>query len=333
MCKVTKVSKIGMYQVINRYSNLCRRNIYAFIQKNCLPSHKGNVNQSIVTCILDKGKTVGTKCGACLGQYGWLPVQYGIHTTSYRSAGHNRWSNIKHIKGRSDHKRSTLYMSHLRIITGVCKRTKETNPKFNAELARCLAAAKTAGVPTDALNKLMDRLNRTDLKPQTIEVEGPDGIAILLHCMVIGEHETSGIISPLKKKGYSVGRKVNIAHKFDHKGVITLPPRSEGEVNLDDYLEIGLEAGAEDVMLESDEEGKPFIQFLCQPGEMNIVIGKMEKLGLKEIQSQEVYSPIYPIVVTQEEADSIHSLFNGIMSKFDFIEDVTYNFEVESESD
>ncbi|XP_033761709.1 probable transcriptional regulatory protein HRM2_04000 [Pecten maximus] len=325
-----------MYGVMNRYSYLCRRHIYTFIQKNGLSScYHQNVSRLLGSCVLDKGNTCS---GTNMGLYRWpWPCHQcsvaRIHTTANCTAGHNRWSNIKHIKGRSDHKRALLYSNHIKIITGVCNNTKEKNPKYNPELARCLTAAKAAGVPTDLLNRLMDKLKRTDLKPYLLEVEGPDGIGILLHCMVIGEHETSEIHAPLKKKGYNIGRKVNVAYKFDHKGVITVPPRNQEEINLDEYLEVGLEAGAEDVTLETDGDGNHFIQFICQPSEMNIVVGKMEKMGLNGILSQEVYSPIYPVMVTQEKGEAIHSLFNQIISKHDFIEDVTYNFEILGESE
>ncbi|XP_060062649.1 probable transcriptional regulatory protein Pmob_0807 [Ylistrum balloti] len=324
-----------MYKVVGRHSCLCSRQMRDFMQSKYLFFHNLLTSPSRL-CIINKEKTVNNIGGINTGLYGQLPCLYTverIHTTVICTAGHNRWSNIKHIKGRTDHKRSTLYSSHIRIITGVAHSTKEMDPKFNPDLSRCLGAAKAAGVPQDVLNRLLDKLKRSDLKPYLLEVEGSDGIAVLLHCMVLNDHETLQINGPLKKKGYNVGRNVNVAYKFDHKGVITVPPIKQEEINLDDYLEIGLEAGAEDVTLETDEDEKHFIQYICSPDEMSSVVSKMKKLGLSGMQCQKVYSPIYPVMVNQETAEKIHSVFDQMMARFDFIQDVTFNFEVSDENE
>ncbi|XP_021371345.1 uncharacterized protein LOC110461930 [Mizuhopecten yessoensis] len=208
-----------MNKVLVKQTYLCRRQIYSILQRNYLFSNNVINLSTSSSCVLDKRKTVSpkTRCGIDIGRYGWLPCQHlvaNIHTTTNSMAGHNRWSNIKHIKGRSDDKRATLWAYHLRTIKGVLQQKKELDPKFNPELAKCLDAAKRAGVPTDVLNRAMVKLRRADLKPYLLLAENAEGVGVLLHCMITEEHELKLLHSPLRKKGFVFHQSFSVSSRY-----------------------------------------------------------------------------------------------------------------------
>lgn len=239
------------------------------------------------------------------------------------------------IKSRSRVDRSSVTSVHIKSIAGAVHKNKEINPKKNTDLANAIAAAKKSGVPNSTIDRALARADRsnTSRKPRILVASGVDGITVLLHCDIQSKVEIESLYNPLRKKGFVLD-KVNVMHQFDHKGVITLDTTEEaGETTLDRYLEMGLEVGVEDVTMETDENNKCVIQFICEPGDLNMICRKLQTLGLTDLSPEEVYSPMNPITVSREYALQLHGVFDVIMERFIYVEDVTFNFEIDDEND
>ena len=167
-------------------------------------------------------------------------------------AGHSKWANIQHRKGRQDAKRGKAFTKAAKEITIAAKAGGD--PAGNPRLRAAIAAAKTVNLPKDkidaAIRKGTGEDAGGDLTESFYEGYGPGGIAIMVEVATDNKNRTVAEVRHLfSKHGGSMGENGSVGWMFERKGVISVDKAAYAE---DRIMEAALEAGAEDVLDEGD---------------------------------------------------------------------------------
>ena len=167
-------------------------------------------------------------------------------------AGHSKWANIQHRKGRQDAKRGKAFTKAAQEIIIAAKAGGD--PAGNPRLRAAIAAAKTVNLPKDkidaAIRKGTGEDAGGDLTESFYEGYGPGGIAIMVEVATDNKNRTVAEVRHLfSKHGGSMGENGSVGWMFERKGVISVDKAAYAE---DRIMEAALEAGAEDVLDEGD---------------------------------------------------------------------------------
>ncbi|RRD69955.1 MULTISPECIES: YebC/PmpR family DNA-binding transcriptional regulator [unclassified Desulfovibrio] len=167
-------------------------------------------------------------------------------------AGHSKWANIQHRKGRQDAKRGKAFTKAAKEIIIAAKAGGD--PAGNPRLRAAIAAAKTVNLPKDkidaAIRKGTGEDAGGDLTESFYEGYGPGGIAIMVEVATDNKNRTVAEVRHLfSKHGGSMGENGSVGWMFERKGVISVDKAAYAE---DRIMEAALEAGAEDVLDEGD---------------------------------------------------------------------------------
>lgn len=162
-------------------------------------------------------------------------------------AGHSKWKNIQHRKGRQDAKKGKAFTKAAKEIIIAAK--SGGDPDMNSRLRQAIAAAKTVNLPKDkietAIKKGTGELAGGDILEIFYEGYGPGGVALLIDVATDNRNRTVAEVRHiLTKNGGSMGESGCVNWMFDRKGMLVFDKEKYGEEQL---LEVGLEAGVEDV--------------------------------------------------------------------------------------
>src|SRR5690606_28242147 len=176
-------------------------------------------------------------------------------------AGHSKWANIQHRKGRQDAKRGKRWTKIIREIT-VAARAGGPDPDANPRLRMAWVKATAANMPKDKIQRAIQRgaggADGASYEEVRYEGYGPGGAAILIDCMTDNRTRTvAEVRHALNKHGGNLGQDGSVTFMFRHCGQFLFAPG----VSEDAVMEAALEAGADDVI--TDEEG--MIEVLCEP--------------------------------------------------------------------
>lgn len=171
-------------------------------------------------------------------------------------AGHSKWSNIKHAKGRADAARSKLFA---RITKEIILAAKDggPNPDYNVKLKQAIAKAKDNNMPNDNINRAILRgsgqLEGVNYEELLYEGYGPGGIAIMVEVITDNRNRTAGEMRHIfDKYGGNLGETGSVGWMFQRKGVLVIDKEEYPELTEDEIMLDALEAGAEDLV--DDEE-------------------------------------------------------------------------------
>ena len=168
-------------------------------------------------------------------------------------AGHSKWANIQHRKGRQDAKRGKLFTKAAKEIIIAAKGGGD--PSMNPRLRAAIAAAKAVNLPKDkieaAIRKGTGEDAGGDLTETFYEGYGPGGIAVMVEVATDNKNRTVAEVRHLfSKHGGSMGENGSVAWMFDHKGVLSVEKNAYPEEKI---MEAALEAGADDVIDDGEE--------------------------------------------------------------------------------
>jgi len=168
-------------------------------------------------------------------------------------SGHNKWSTIKHKKGREDAKRGKIFTKLIKEIT-VASRIGGGDPDGNPRLRRAIDEARTANMPNDnidrAIKKGTGELEGVEYEELTYEGVGPDGTLVMVEVMTDNRNRTAAEVRKLfDKHGGQLGQSGSAGWAFDQKGIIRIDREQATEEKL---FEVAGGAGAEDLALEDD---------------------------------------------------------------------------------
>ncbi len=238
-------------------------------------------------------------------------------------AGHSKWANIKHRKGRQDAARGKLFAKLIRAIESAA-RTGGGDIQANPTLATAVQKAKDASVPKDNIERAIAR-GTGDLEGVTYEEAwyegyGPGGVALYVHILTDNRNRAaSDVRSAFSKNGGSLGEPGSVGYLFEQKGYLLVVG---GE---DEVLMAALEGGAEDVRA---AEGQ--WEVISQPGDVMQVRAALEAEDIEVVQSEVTQMPTTTVVLDATKARSILRLLDAL-EDLDDVQDVYANFDIPDE--
>jgi YebC/PmpR family DNA-binding regulatory protein len=238
-------------------------------------------------------------------------------------AGHSKWANIQHRKGRQDEKRQRIWTRVVREIM-VAARTGGGDPTANPRLRLAIEKAKAANMPADTVKRNIDKAtgNLEGVTYEEIRYEGYGigGAAIIVDTMTDNRVRTvAEVRHAFSKHGGNMGTEGSVAFQFKHCGqLIFAPGTSEDKV-----MEVALEAGADDVIV--DEEGA--IEVLTSTADFEAVKNALEAAGLMADMAEVTLRAENSIDLSGEEAVKMQKLLD-ILEDLDDVQNVFHNASI-----
>ena len=235
-------------------------------------------------------------------------------------AGHSKWANIQHRKGRQDEKRQRIWTRVVREIM-VAARTGGGDPTANPRLRLAIEKAKAATMPADTVKRNIDKAtgNLEGVTYEEIRYEGYGigGAAIIVDTMTDNRVRTvAEVRHAFSKHGGNMGTEGSVAFQFKHCGqLIFAPGTSEDKV-----MEVALEAGAEDVI--TDEEGA--IEVLTAPADFEVVKNALEAAGLTPEMAEVTMRAENTIDMVGDDSAKMQKLLD-ILEDLDDVQNVFHN--------
>lgn len=240
-------------------------------------------------------------------------------------AGHSKWANIQHRKGRQDEKRQRIWTRVVREIM-VAARTGGGDPTANPRLRLAIEKAKAANMPADTVKRNIDKAtgNLEGVTYEEIRYEGYGigGAAIIVDTMTDNRVRTvAEVRHAFSKHGGNMGTEGSVAFQFKHCGqLIFAPGTSEDKV-----MEVALEAGAEDVI--ADDEGA--IEVLTSTTEFETVKNALEAAGLMADMAEVTMRAENSIDLSGDDAAKMQKLLD-ILEDLDDVQNVFHNADRKS---
>ncbi len=235
-------------------------------------------------------------------------------------AGHSKWANIQHRKGRQDEKRGKIWTRIVREIT-VAARQGGGDPAMNPRLRLAIEKAKAANMPADRVKYNVDKatgsLDGITYEEIRYEGYGIGGAAIIIDTMTDNKVRTvAEVRHAFSKHGGNMGTEGSVAFQFKHVGqMIFAPGTSEDKV-----MEVALEAGAEDVI--TDDEGA--IEVLTAPADFEAVKAALEAAGLTAEIATVTMRAENTIELSGEDAERMQKLLD-VLEDLDDAQDIFHN--------
>ena len=240
-------------------------------------------------------------------------------------AGHSKWANIQHRKGRQDEKRQRIWTRVVREIM-VAARSGGGDPSANPRLRLAIDKAKAANMPADTIKRNIDKAtgNLEGVSYEEIRYEGYGigGAAVIIDTMTDNRVRTvAEVRHAFSKYGGNMGTEGSVAFQFKHCGQLVFAPGTDE----DKVMEVALDAGAEDVI--TDEEGA--IEVLTAPGEFEAVKNALEAAGLMPELAEVTMRAENTIELAGDDATRMQKLLD-VLEDLDDVQNVYHNAEIEA---
>ncbi len=239
-------------------------------------------------------------------------------------AGHSKWANIQHRKGRQDEKRGKAWTRVIREIM-VAARLGGGDPAANPRLRLAIEKAKAVNLPVETVKRNIDKatgaLEGVSYEEIRYEGYGIGGAAIIVDCMTDNRVRTvAEVRHAFSKYGGNLGTEGSVAFQFKHCGqLIFAPGTSEDKV-----MEVALEAGADDVI--AGEDGS--IEVLTPPTEFEAVKNALDASGLKPEIAEVTMRAENTVELSGEDAQRMQKLLD-VIEELDDVQDVYHNAELD----
>ena len=235
-------------------------------------------------------------------------------------AGHSKWANIQHRKGRQDEKRGKAWTRVIREIM-VAARLGGGDPGANPRLRLAIEKAKAVNLPVDTVKRNVDKatgnLEGVSYEEVRYEGYGIGGAAIIVDCMTDNRVRTvAEVRHAFSKYGGNLGQEGSVAFQFKHCGQLVFAPGTSE----DKVMEVALEAGAEDVI--SDDLGA--VEVLAAPADFEAVKTALEAAGLKPEVAEVTMRAENEIELAGEDAARMQKLLD-VLEDLDDVQDVYHN--------
>lgn len=232
-------------------------------------------------------------------------------------AGHSKWANIQHRKGRQDAKRGKIFTKIIKEIT-VAARMSGGDVTMNPRLRAAVAEAKEENMPADniirAIKKGTGELEGVNYEEIRYEGYGINGAAIIIDCLTDNKQRAvADVRHALTKFGGNLGTDGSVAFMFKHCGSLIYEPGTDE----DKVMEIALDAGAEDVV--TDEDGS--IEVITPPNDFLTIKEAMEAAGLKAVLAEVTMKPSIETVFIGDDAVKMQKILDAL-EDLDDVQDV-----------
>ncbi len=243
-------------------------------------------------------------------------------------SGHSKWANIKHKKAKSDAKKGKVFTKLVKEIM-VAAKVGGSDPSGNPRLRTAIDKAKAENLPADnidrAIKKGAGELAGVTYEEGVYEGYGPGGVAVLVNFMTDNRNRTAADVRhAFTKYGGSLGQSGSVAYMFDKKGYFAFDIGSIPEEKL---MEAALEAGAEDVVTNT-EEG--VYEVYTDPSDFAAVKSSFDSAELSYSRADIEMIPSTTISVEGKTAQSVLNLLEAL-EDLDDVQSVYANFDISSE--
>ncbi len=238
-------------------------------------------------------------------------------------AGHSKWANIQHRKGRQDEKRGKIWTRVIREIM-VAARAGGGDLNANPRLRLAVDKAKAANMPADTIKRNIDKAtgNLEGVNYEEIRYEGYGigGAAVIVDTMTDNKVRTvAEIRHAFSKHGGNLGTEGSVAFQFKHCGQLLFAPGASE----DQIMEVALEAGADDVL--SGEDGS--IEVLTAPADFEAVRNALQSVGLQAELAEVTLRPENTIELGGDDAVRMQKLLD-VLEDLDDVQEVFHNAEL-----
>ncbi len=235
-------------------------------------------------------------------------------------AGHSKWANIQHRKGRQDEKRGKIWTRITREII-VAARQGGGDLSLNPRLRLAIEKAKAANMPADNIKRNVDKAtgNLDGVVYEEIRYEGygVGGAAIIVDTMTDNRVRTVAEVRfAFSKNGGNMGTEGSVAFQFKHCGQMVFAPGS----NEDQIMEVALEAGADDVI--TDDDGA--IEVLTPPASFEAVKNALQAVGLVPEVAEVTYRADNTIELVGDDATKMQKILDAL-EDLDDVQEVYHN--------
>jgi len=239
-------------------------------------------------------------------------------------SGHNKWSTIKHKKGKEDAKRGKIFTKLARAII-VAVKEGGADPEYNPSLKTAIEKAKAENMPNDnidrALKKASGDSDSSNYETIIYEGYGPEGIAVVVECLTDNRNRTApDVRHAFDKHGGNLGQSGSVLFMFDRKGVIEIESSQADE---DELMDFALENGASD--FESDEE---VYTIYSEVADFISLRDALQEKGYKLSECDLQYIPSNYTAISNE--DNIKKMIKMIdqLEDNDDVQNVYHNWEI-----
>jgi YebC/PmpR family DNA-binding regulatory protein len=235
-------------------------------------------------------------------------------------AGHSKWANIQHRKGRQDEKRGKVWTRVIREIM-VSARAGGGDLGINPRLRLAVEKAKAANMPADTIKRNIDKAtgNLEGVNYEEIRYEGYGigGVAIIVDTMTDNHVRTvAEVRHAFSKYGGNMGTEGSVAFQFRHCGQLVYAPGTDEDA----LMEAALEAGADDVVV--DDDGA--LEVLTSPSDFEKVQLALEAAGLKGELAEVTMRPESPVELGGDDAARMQKLLD-VLEDLDDVQAVYHN--------
>ncbi|MEO1946355.1 MAG: YebC/PmpR family DNA-binding transcriptional regulator [Methylophilaceae bacterium] len=232
-------------------------------------------------------------------------------------AGHSKWANIQHRKGRQDAKRGKIFTKLIKEIT-VSARLGGGDAAMNPRLRAAVVAAKDENMPLDnitrAIKKGTGELEGVNYEEIRYEGYGINGAAIIIDCMTDNKQRSvSDVRFTLTKNGGNLGTDGSVAFMFDHCGQLIFEPGADEEAIMD----VALEAGANDIVTNDDGS----VEVMTPPTDFLAVKEALGAAGHTPVVAEVTMKPQNEVVLTGDEGAKMQKILD-ILEDLDDVQDV-----------
>ena len=232
-------------------------------------------------------------------------------------AGHSKWANIQHRKGRQDAKRGKIFTKIIKEIT-VAARLGGGDADMNPRLRSAVAEAKEENMPSDniirAIKKGTGELEGVNYEEIRYEGYGINGAAIIIDCLTDNKQRAvADVRHALTKFGGNLGTDGSVAFMFKHCGNLVFEPGTDE----DKVMEVALEAGAEDIVTNDDGS----IEVITPPADFVAVKEALEAAGLKAVLAEVTMKAMNEVEFTGDDAVKMQKILDEL-EDLDDVQDV-----------
>ena len=235
-------------------------------------------------------------------------------------AGHSKWANIQHRKGRQDEKRGKVWTRVIREIM-VAARTGGADLSSNPRLRLAIEKAKSVNLPADTVKRNIDKAtgNLEGVNYEEIRYEGygVGGVAVMVDTMTDNKVRTvAEVRHALSKHGGNLGTEGSVAFQFKHCGQLLLAPGTSEDA----VMEAALDAGADDVLV--DEDGA--VEVLTSPTAFESVKAALDGAGLTAGMAEVTYRPEVTIDLNDDDRLKMQKIIDAL-EELDDVQEVFHN--------
>ncbi len=246
-------------------------------------------------------------------------------------AGHSKWANIQHRKGKQDALRSKLFSKLSKEIT-VAAKMGDPDPEKNPRLRLAVKEARAVSMPRDNIERAIKKSSIADADAyEEIRYEGygPGGVAVIVEAMTDNRNRTaSNVRSLFTKYGGNLGETNSVGFMFDKKGEVTYPAKVG---TFDTVMEAAIDAGAEDVELAIGDEDTPDTYVIwCADTDLHEVVSALEGHLGESASTKFVWKPGTTAPVDLDGLQKLMKLIDALEDDDD-VQRVTANFEASDE--